>query len=101
LAAKLGQHSIRVNCVSTFAVLTDITTKRIHEDAIAQFEVAVSRMGNLKGEVLKPKGIGQAMLYLASDEANFVSRLDLMVDGGGFSVVNPYMLMAHQLFPEN
>jgi NAD(P)-dependent dehydrogenase (short-subunit alcohol dehydrogenase family) len=100
LALELGQHGVRVNCVSPFAVLTGMTAKGIHEDAIAQLEVAVSGMGNLKGEVLKPEDIARAALFLASDEANFVSGLNLVVDGG-FSVVNPSMLMAHQLVSEN
>ena len=100
LAAELGQHGVRVNCVSPFAVLTGMTAKGIPEDAIAEVEVAVSEMGNLKGEVLKPEGIARAALFLASDEANFVSGLNLVVDGG-FSVVNPSMSMAFQLVPEN
>jgi len=102
LASELGQYSIRVNCVSPFAVLTGMTTaKGIHEDDIAKMEVAMSGMGNLKGEVLKAEGIARAALFLASDEANFVSGLNLVVDGG-FSIVNPTMLMAimpHQITP--
>ncbi|XP_062144788.1 tropinone reductase-like 2 [Alnus glutinosa] len=82
LASELGQYGIRVNCVSPFAVPTGMTTaKGIHEDDIAQMEVAMSGMGNLKGEVLKAEGIARAALFLASDEANFVSGLNLVVDG--------------------
>jgi NAD(P)-dependent dehydrogenase (short-subunit alcohol dehydrogenase family) len=97
LASELGQYSIRVNCVSPFAVLTGMNSKGIDEDDFAKMEVAVSAMGNLKGEVLKPEGIARAALFLASDEANFVSGLNLVVDGG-FSVVNPtLMMMADQI----
>ena len=37
--------------------------------------------------------MARAALYLASDEANYVSGLNLVVDGG-FSVVNPTMMKA-------
>ncbi|XP_062144571.1 tropinone reductase-like 1 [Alnus glutinosa] len=97
LASELGKYSIRVNCVSPFAVLTGMNSKGIDADDFAKMEVAVSAMGNLKGEVLKAEGIARAALFLASDEANFVSGLNLVVDGG-FSVVNPtLMMMADQI----
>lgn len=98
LAAELGEYGIRVNCVSPYAVLTGLNSKGMDEEAVAQIEVAVSEMGNLKGEVLKPEGVARAALFLASDEANFVSGLNLVVDGG-FSVVNPSLLKAHQIIP--
>lgn len=98
LAAELGEYGIRVNCVSPYAVLTGLNSKGMDEEAVAQIEVAVSEMGNLKGEVLKPEGVARAALFLASDEANFVSGLNLVVDGG-FSVVNPSLSKAHQIIP--
>ncbi|XP_041027636.1 LOW QUALITY PROTEIN: tropinone reductase-like 1 [Juglans microcarpa x Juglans regia] len=91
LASEIGQYGIRVNCVSPYAVLTGMNSKGMHEDVIAQAEVRTSRLGNLQGEILKAEGIARAALYMASDEASFVSGLNLVVDGG-FSVVNPTML---------
>lgn len=98
LASELGQYGIRVNCVSPYAVLTGINSKGMPEDAVAQAEARVSGLGNLHGEILKPEGIARAALYLASDESNYVSGLNLVVDGG-FSVVNPTMLKALKLVP--
>ncbi|KAG2683044.1 hypothetical protein I3760_10G014000 [Carya illinoinensis] len=98
LASELGQYGIRVNCVSPYAVLTGMNSKGMHEDVIAQAEVRTSRMGNLQGEILKAEGIARAALYLASDEAYFVSGLNLVVDGG-FSVVNPTMLKELKIVP--
>ncbi|KAF5473515.1 hypothetical protein F2P56_010120 [Juglans regia] len=98
LASELGQYGIRVNCVSPYAVLTGMNSKGMHEDVIAQAEVRTSRLGNLQGEILKVEGIARAALYLASDEASFVSGLNLVVDGG-FSVVNPTILKEFKIVP--
>lgn len=56
----------------------------------------ISSWANLKGHVLKADDIAKAALYLASDDANYVSGLNLVVDGG-YSVVNPSMLKALSL----
>ncbi|KAL3715617.1 hypothetical protein ACJRO7_007359 [Eucalyptus globulus] len=50
-------------------------------------------MGNLKGQVLAPESVARAALYLASDEAVYVSWLNMAV-GCGYSVVNPSLMMA-------
>lgn len=52
-------------------------------------------MGNLKGQLPKPEGIANAALFLASDEANYVSRLNIV--DGGFSVVNTTVMNASAL----
>ncbi|OMO82445.1 Short-chain dehydrogenase/reductase SDR [Corchorus capsularis] len=83
LAAELGQHGIRVNCISPYGVATPLIVP--NEAEITSMEMSLAAMGNLKGEILKPEGVAQAALYLASDEANYVSGLNLVVDGG-FSI---------------
>lgn len=95
LSGELGQHGIRVNCVSPFTVATGIAGPRDATQA-ATLESMVSGWANLKGCVLKPYDIANAALYLASDDASYVSGLNLIVDGG-FSVINPSMLMALKL----
>ena len=51
-------------------------------------EEFLSEVRNLKGHVLKAKDVSKAALCLASDEAQYVSGLNLVVDGGS-SIVNP------------
>ncbi|TXG58191.1 hypothetical protein EZV62_016020 [Acer yangbiense] len=94
LAAELGQYGIRVNCVSPYGLVTGISGNTVVDPAI--IETKLSEMGNLRGEVLKAEGIANAALYLASDEASYVSGQNLVVDGG-FSSVNPTFMKAFNL----
>uniref|UniRef100_A0A7N0V189 Tropinone reductase-like 1 n=1 Tax=Kalanchoe fedtschenkoi TaxID=63787 RepID=A0A7N0V189_KALFE len=94
LSSELGMHGIRVNCVSPYGVATSLLPS--DGRTVEQAEAGMSALGNLKGQVLKPDGIAMAAVYLASDEASYVSGLDLVVDGG-YSVVNPTMLKARQV----
>lgn len=89
LAAELGQYGIRVNCVSPYAVLTGMSG--LSGPDAARAEMLLSEIGNLKGHILKSEDVAKAALYLASDEANYVSGLNLLVDGG-YSVVNPSLM---------
>ncbi|WRX23795.1 hypothetical protein QQP08_016282 [Theobroma cacao] len=96
LAAELGQYGIRVNCVSPFIVATPMSAPT--EGDIPKVEAISSATGNLKGELLKAEGVAQAVLFLASDDANYASGLNVVLDGG-FSIVNPTMMKAFNLVP--
>ncbi|RDX62114.1 hypothetical protein CR513_59586, partial [Mucuna pruriens] len=82
-AVELGAFGIRVNCVSPYAVPTPMsrTFLNTNDEGIAAL------YSNLKGAVLKPEDVAEAVLYLGSDASKFVSGHDLVVDGG-FTVVN-------------
>ncbi|KAG6430599.1 hypothetical protein SASPL_108669 [Salvia splendens] len=86
LAVELGSHGIRANCVSPFGVLTGIAAR--DDKAKLMFDGIMSAVGNLKGKILTADDVAKAALYLASEEASYVSGLNLVVDGG-YSVVNP------------
>ncbi|KAK7851056.1 zerumbone synthase [Quercus suber] len=47
----------------------------------------VSLIANLKGVVLEPEDIAEAVLYLGSDESKYVSRMNLVVDGGKVALI--------------
>ncbi|KAH7554132.1 hypothetical protein ACOSP7_028855 [Xanthoceras sorbifolium] len=94
LAAELGQYGIRVNCVSPYGLVTGMSGNKGVDPAI--IEAKLSEMGNLRGQILKAEGIANAALYLASDDASYVSGQNLVVDGG-FSSVNPTIMKAFNL----
>jgi NAD(P)-dependent dehydrogenase (short-subunit alcohol dehydrogenase family) len=86
-AIELGRYRIRVNCVAPGAVLIDRTSK---EDP--QYAAIWGNQASL-GRVGTPEDIGNAVVYLASHHASYVTGQTLWVDGGAFTKPNwPYAL---------
>ncbi|MQL98345.1 hypothetical protein Taro_031051 [Colocasia esculenta] len=81
-ASELGRHGVRVNCVSPFFVATEMTRKGFGVDDDETVEALAESWGILKGVRLKAEDIAEAVLYLASDDAKYVSGHNLVVDGG-------------------
>jgi L-rhamnose 1-dehydrogenase len=83
LADALGPEGIRVNTVCPGVIDTHLVQSVPAVGAIAQQFVArtpLRRMG-------RPSEIGDAVAWLGSDLASFVSGIDLLVDGGLSSVL--------------
>ncbi|XP_016555544.1 xanthoxin dehydrogenase isoform X5 [Capsicum annuum] len=92
VAAEMGKHGVRVNCVSPYAVATGLALAHLPEDertddAMEGFRAFVARNANLQGVELMAHDVANAVLFLASDEARYISGHNLMIDGG-FSCVN-------------
>ncbi|KAI5443458.1 hypothetical protein KIW84_012197 [Lathyrus oleraceus] len=80
-SVQLATHGIRVNCVSPNGLATPLTCKLLgksHEDA----QEIYKSLARLEGVVLTPKHVANAVLFLVSNEAEFITGLDLRVDGG-------------------
>jgi 3-oxoacyl-[acyl-carrier protein] reductase len=81
LARELGPHGINVNSVAPGFVLTPMTgasrsPKEVEEHVEARKKMAVlNRPG-------KPEDVANAVLFLVSDEASFITGQTLYVDGG-------------------
>ncbi|PIA59249.1 hypothetical protein AQUCO_00400261v1 [Aquilegia coerulea] len=101
MCAELGQYGIRVNCVSPYGVATPMLTSLINvQEKESKVEEVYGFSANLKGVVLKAEDVAEAVLYLASDEAKYVSGLNLVVDGG-YSTTNPSLWSSIRAASEN
>ncbi|KAG0481047.1 hypothetical protein HPP92_011905 [Vanilla planifolia] len=86
-AAELGRYGVRVNCISAATLATPLAT-RFMGCTTEELEAAADAKANLKGVTLKTEDIARAVLFLASDDARFISGHNLIVDGG-ITAVNP------------
>lgn len=78
LAVEWAKLGINVNAVAPTFIETELTAKMFEDEA---FKKDVENRILLKG-LSQPKDISGAVLYLASDLANFVTGETLKVDGG-------------------
>ncbi|KAK9940366.1 hypothetical protein M0R45_017032 [Rubus argutus] len=81
---QLGAHGIRVNCVSPGPTMTSIVNASSFQfQSVEDAEKMQSSLG-LKGgkEVMVPDHVAGAVLYLASEDSQFVSGHNLVLDGG-------------------
>lgn len=79
LAVELGKDGITANYVLPGATLTNMTLPLI--DADPGLRSVYDSMGVL-GRMANPEELASAFLYLASDEAAFITGHGLVVDGG-------------------
>ncbi|XP_030458018.1 short-chain dehydrogenase reductase 3b-like [Syzygium oleosum] len=77
---QLGAYGIRVNCVSPGAVATPLLC-RVHGLSEEEGERMTESSSCLKG-ALKAKHVADAVVFLASEEAEFINGHNLAVDGG-------------------
>jgi 3-oxoacyl-[acyl-carrier protein] reductase len=77
LASEVGEHGVRVNCVSPSSVLTERTGRLIPEEQ--QQEMASSHP---LGRLGRPEDVGLATLFLASDASSWITGITLDVAGG-------------------
>ncbi|EEF52114.1 (-)-isopiperitenol/(-)-carveol dehydrogenase, mitochondrial [Ricinus communis] len=78
---QLGEHGIRVNCVSPGAVATPLTCKDFGMETEEDVEKAFESSYWLKG-VMKVKHVTDAVLFLACQDSEFITGHNLVVDGG-------------------
>lgn len=77
-ALELGDCGIRVNAVLPGLVDTPLTTGLTTSEALAEDWKSVI----VAGRPGRPEEIAAAMLFLASDEASYITGTSLVVDGG-------------------
>ncbi|KAI9174073.1 hypothetical protein LWI28_011491 [Acer negundo] len=82
---QLGGYGIRVNSVSPGLVATPLACGMAGMEA-EELERTIQSSYYLNG-VLKVKHVADAVVFLASDESDFITGHDLVVDGG-YKVIN-------------
>ncbi|CAL4981048.1 unnamed protein product [Urochloa decumbens] len=85
-AAELSPLGVRVNCISPFAVPTPMVVEQFTAllGGGGEEEVAAMVRGlrELKGATCEAVDVARATVYLASDDAKYVSGHNLVVNGG-------------------
>lgn len=86
LALELGKDRINVNAVAPGVIRNGLSTRHSLADAeraeALRQRIPLGRFGN-------PRDIGHAVIFLASDEADYITGVILPVDGG-FLLAPPY-----------
>lgn len=79
MASEWSAAGIRVNCIAPGFIVTEMTDKALNSDperkAKALGRTPMARMG-------QPMEIADAVVYLASDQASYITGVVLPVDGG-------------------
>jgi NAD(P)-dependent dehydrogenase (short-subunit alcohol dehydrogenase family) len=91
LALEVGRDRIRVNCVCPGAIATPMQVEVLegfHGRELRGDVAEIDRLraelgaGHPLGRVALPEEVAHAMLWLASDDASYVTGSGLLVDGG-------------------
>lgn len=79
MSTELSPQGVRVNCVAPGFIATDMSAKALNSDPERKNKV-MSRTP--MGKLGEPADIAEAVYYLASDAAKYVTGTILVVDGG-------------------
>lgn len=79
LAMEGAPHNIRANTISPGLILTDATRDHLERDPGFREQVLARSMIKRLGE---PEDVAMCAVWLASEEARFVTGADVPVDGG-------------------
>ena len=82
LAVQFAPHGIRANCIHPGFVDTPMQTVRTSDPSWVEAAVASIPLGRLA----TPRDVVNAALFLASDEADYITGTELVVDGGSMVV---------------
>lgn len=83
MAVDLAPHNIRVNCVCPATIRTAATDRHMAQTGLSEADFLAEHAPlHLLNRVGTPREVAYAILFLASDEASFITATPLLVDGG-------------------
>jgi NAD(P)-dependent dehydrogenase (short-subunit alcohol dehydrogenase family) len=84
MAIRYGPEGIRVNCVAPGGIATEMIAPRVDiaKARLGEDEEDGVRRATPLGRIADPEEIAYPILWMASDEASFVTGAILMADGG-------------------
>lgn len=83
LAAELAPHNIRVNGYIPGVIVTKMTEPGLKEKKhVLESQLAMQKTG-------EPQDVANAVLFIASDKASYITGTCIEVSGGKFCVQNP------------
>jgi NAD(P)-dependent dehydrogenase (short-subunit alcohol dehydrogenase family) len=85
MAIDHGPDGIRVNCVCPGDVMTPMLPDDAAKRGMSWEDYAVGAADRPLGRIGSAEDIANAVVFLASDEASFVTGESLVVDGGGIA----------------
>jgi 2-keto-3-deoxy-L-fuconate dehydrogenase len=82
MALDHARQGVRVNCICPGRVETPFVTARLREYADPEQARAEMAATQAVGRMGRPEEIAAAAVYLASDESQFVTGTEFLIDGG-------------------
>jgi len=84
VAPEIASHGVRINCVSPGFMRTPMSTGERYGLSAEEQEARIAAMGTLVpfGRTGTTLDIAEAVVFLASDDAGYVTGQELVVDGG-------------------
>ncbi|XP_055829222.1 (+)-borneol dehydrogenase 1 isoform X2 [Solanum dulcamara] len=86
LTRELCKNGIRINCISPFAIPTPFSLDEMKDyfPGVESQDLAemLYNASELKGAYCEPIDVANAALFLASEDAKYISGQNLVVDGG-------------------